>query len=118
MASMKCRPFVALLALALVVGVPRAARADADAALATIFAPNVKPFVKFGQRKLAITDVRVVDGTGAPAREHQTVLIEDGKIVASGASASTSVPSDATKSTARERHSRRVSSAPTTISTT
>jgi imidazolonepropionase-like amidohydrolase len=91
------RQILSVVLVAAFVAVPNIARADADAALATIFAPNVKPFVKYGTGAIAITNVRVVDGTGAPAREHQTVLINDGKIVASGPSASTSVPSDATK---------------------
>ena len=91
------RQILSVALVAAFIAVPYIARADADAALATIFAPNVKPFVKYGMGAIAITDVRVVDGTGAPAREHQTVLINGGKIVASGPSASTSVPSDATK---------------------
>jgi len=91
------RQVLSVVLVAAFIAVPNIARADADAALATIFAPNVKPFVKYGTGAIAITDVRVVDGTGAPAREHQTVLINGGKIVASGPSASTSVPSDATK---------------------
>ena len=91
------RQIFSVVLVAAFIAVPNIARADADAALATIFAPTVKPFVKYGTGNIAITDVRVVDGTGAPAREHQTVLINGGKIVASGPSASTSVPSDATK---------------------
>jgi len=94
---MTIRFFSALITAACLAAVPQGARADADAALATIFAPSVKPFVKFGQSKIAITDVRVVDGTGAPAREHQTVVIADGTIAASGPMESTSVPADATR---------------------
>jgi enamidase len=37
----------------------------------------------------------VIDGTGAPAREDQTLIIRDGRIAAVGASGSTAVPSGA-----------------------
>ena len=86
-----------LIAAALFSAIPQVARADADAALAAIFAPNVKPYVKYGQSTLAITDVRIIDGTGGAAREHQTVVVADGKIVASGPNAGTMIPSGATR---------------------
>jgi imidazolonepropionase-like amidohydrolase len=44
---------------------------------------------------VAITNVRVIDGTGAPARDAQTVVIEDGRISAVGPAASTRPPSGA-----------------------
>src|SRR6266404_1953527 len=44
---------------------------------------------------VAITRVRVIDGTGAPSREDQTVVIAGGKIAAVGPSASTPVPQGA-----------------------
>lgn len=40
----------------------------------------VKPFVKYAGR-IAIVHVRVIDGTGAPARADRTLLIDDGRIV-------------------------------------
>jgi imidazolonepropionase-like amidohydrolase len=42
----------------------------------------VKPFVKMPAGKIALTHVRVIDGTGAPAVEDRTLLIDGGKIVA------------------------------------
>ena len=61
--------------------------------------PQVRGFVKVDAPVVALTHVRVIDGTGAAAREDQTVVISKGKIasVSDGASASSSsnVPSDA-----------------------
>ena len=45
----------------------------------------VQPFVQVNAPVVALTHVRVIDGTGAPARANQTVLIENGKIAAVGA---------------------------------
>ncbi|THD35112.1 MAG: amidohydrolase [Sphingomonas sp.] len=42
----------------------------------------VLPFVKVPGPKIAIMHVRVIDGTGAPAEDDRTVLIDGGKIVA------------------------------------
>jgi len=39
--------------------------------------------------------VRVIDGTGAPAREDQTIVVADGKIAAIGDAAKTQVPAGA-----------------------
>jgi len=54
----------------------------------------IRQFVKVDAPVVAITHVRVVDGTGAPAREDQTVLIRDGSIAAVGTSVA--VPEGAT----------------------
>jgi imidazolonepropionase-like amidohydrolase len=44
----------------------------------------LRQFVKVDAAVVALTHVRVIDGTGAPARENQTVLIRDGRIAAVG----------------------------------
>ena len=44
----------------------------------------VRPFVKVDAPVVALTHVRVIDGTGAPARADQTVVIRDGNIAAIG----------------------------------
>ena len=49
-------------------------------------------FVKVSDPVVVLTHVRVVDGTGAPAREDQTLVIRDGVIAAVGAGASVSIP--------------------------
>lgn len=58
------------------------------------FAPEVEQFVTVRAPVVALTHVRVLDGTGAPARENQTVIISNGKIAALG-DASTAIPPNA-----------------------
>lgn len=53
---------------------------------------EVRTFVKEDASLLALTHVRVIDGTGAPARSDQTLILRDGKISALGDSASTKIP--------------------------
>jgi len=57
---------------------------------------GIRQFVKVDAASVAITHVRVIDGTGAPARDDQTVVIRDGNIAAMGASASVTPPEGAT----------------------
>ena len=54
----------------------------------------VQQFVKVNAPVVAITHVRVIDGTGAPAKDDQTVIIRDGNIAAVGTGVA--VPTDAT----------------------
>ncbi|WP_114241011.1 amidohydrolase family protein [Dyella sp. C9] len=42
---------------------------------------TTQQFVKYRQPVLAITHVRVIDGNGLPAKENQTVVMRDGRIV-------------------------------------
>src|SRR6201987_2862139 len=63
---------------------------------ASKLSPRVRPFVREDAPKIALTHVRVIDGTGAAARADQTLLIEDGKIAAMGDAANTKIP-DGTK---------------------
>jgi len=53
----------------------------------------VRTFVKTDAPVVALTHVRVIDGTGAPARENQTLVIRDGLIAAVGPDVP--VPADA-----------------------
>jgi len=57
--------------------------------------PEVRAFVKVDATLVALTHVRVIDGTGAPAREDQTVVISKGKIESVGDAATANVPKDA-----------------------
>jgi len=47
--------------------------------------PNPSSFIRIPPGTVALTHVRVIDGTGAPAKEDQTLIIEGGKIRALGA---------------------------------
>ena len=42
--------------------------------------PDVRQYVAVSEPAIALTNVRVVDGSGAPAVEGQTIVIQDGKI--------------------------------------
>jgi imidazolonepropionase-like amidohydrolase len=44
---------------------------------------------------VALTHAKLIDGTGAPARDDQTIVIEHGRIAAVGPSATVAVPADA-----------------------
>src|SRR5687768_9675925 len=56
----------------------------------------VRAYVSIDAPVIALTHVRVIDGTGAPAREDQTVIIRDSTIAAIGDFATTVVPDGAT----------------------
>lgn len=56
---------------------------------------DVKPFVKYDQPTIALTHVRVIDGTGAAAREDQNLVISGGKIQSITPAAGAQVPSGA-----------------------
>jgi imidazolonepropionase-like amidohydrolase len=55
---------------------------------------EVQPFVSVSAPVFALTHVRVIDGTGAPARANQTIVIEHGKITAIG-NDGIAIPADA-----------------------
>jgi imidazolonepropionase-like amidohydrolase len=57
--------------------------------------PQVRGFVKVDAPVVALTHVRVIDGTGAAAREDQTIILSKGKIESVGDAATASVPKDA-----------------------
>ena len=77
------RPLIVVLLLA--VAVPAQNR----------FAPGTQPFIAVNAPVVALTHVRVIDGTGAAPVENQTVVIDHGKIAAVGSAASVTVPSGA-----------------------
>src|SRR5579859_6722658 len=58
-------------------------------------APGVREFVKISAPVIALTHVRVIDGTGSPARNDQTIIISGDKIQSIGDSSSASVPAGA-----------------------
>ena len=56
---------------------------------------STRQFVTIDTSIVAFTNVRVIDGTGAPAREGQSVIIREGRIEALGPTATTPVPAGA-----------------------
>ena len=57
--------------------------------------PAVKAFVTVDSPLFALSHVRVIDGTGAPARDDQTIIVAGGKIQAMGNADAVPVPSGA-----------------------
>ena len=62
---------------------------------ASKLSPEVRAFVKEDAPVLALTHVRVIDGTGAAPRADQTVIITAGKITAIGNASTVKIPSGA-----------------------
>src|ERR1700674_3894630 len=62
---------------------------------AQALSPLVRGFVKVDAPVVVLTHVRVIDGTGAAAREDQTVVISKGRIESVSDSASANVPGNA-----------------------
>jgi imidazolonepropionase-like amidohydrolase len=57
--------------------------------------PTTQQFISVQAPAIALEHVRVIDGTGAPARDDQTVVIENGAISAIGDASSTPAPAGA-----------------------
>src|SRR6185503_634585 len=79
--------------LSLLAGV--AAIAGSIGAQRPTIGPNVRPYVKIDTAIIALTHARVIDGTGAPVRANQTLVIRDGKIAALGNDGSVQIPAGA-----------------------
>ncbi|HKW24759.1 MAG TPA: amidohydrolase family protein [Terriglobales bacterium] len=78
-----------------VCGLVMAASCEMAAQSASSLAPDVRQYVKVDAPVIALTHVRVIDGTGAPARADQTIVISEGKIQAVGDATTVSVPPNA-----------------------
>ncbi|MBZ5609560.1 MAG: amidohydrolase family protein [Acidobacteriia bacterium] len=59
------------------------------------FTPGLKPFIAVDAPVITLEHVRILDGTGAPAREDQTILIDHGRIQAAGPSSQVQAPAGA-----------------------
>lgn len=86
---MKAIPASLLLGLASTLAMPAAAQRPGG------LSPGVRPFVAVDAPVVALTHVRLVDGTGSPARADQTVVFSRERILAVGPSATTRVPAGA-----------------------
>jgi enamidase len=61
--------------------------------LAQGFGPATRAgFVKIDAAAFVLAHIRVIDGTGGPARENQTLIVRDGRIAAVGDASSVTVP--------------------------
>lgn len=61
----------------------------------TALADAVKQFVSVDDRIVALTHVRVIDGTGRSAMDDQTIVLTDGKISAVGTASRVTIPASA-----------------------
>ena len=59
--------------------------------------PSIQDFIRVPAGTIALEHVRVIDGTGAAARQDQTIVISGGKIAAIGAPGSVQVPTGANR---------------------
>src|SRR6185437_16623669 len=89
------RRYMRVRLLLMVYGLILAASCEMAAQSASSLAPELRQYVKVDAPVIALTHVRVVDGTGAPARAEQTIVISGGKIQAVGDAATVSVPPNA-----------------------
>jgi imidazolonepropionase-like amidohydrolase len=69
--------------------------ASAQSPPAAMLSPVVKEYVKIDDDIIALTHVRVIDGTGAAARADQTIILRNGRIEAAGSAVSTAIPKGA-----------------------
>ena len=92
MRRVSVRPILATAALtSLVAGVvPGVAPVEAQERPALSAA--ARAFVTVDAPRLALTHVRLIDGTGSAPRDDQTVLVENGRITAVGAAAGLTIP--------------------------
>jgi hypothetical protein len=60
------------------------------------FSAVTQSFITVSAPVVALQNVRVIDGTGAPALENQAIVIADGKIRSIGPQSSVQVPAGAT----------------------
>ncbi len=72
-----------------------AALAAASAPAAPVAAQNFDEFIAVPRGTVALTNAKVFDGSGAPARTGQTIVIEGDRITAVGRTGSVDVPSGA-----------------------
>jgi imidazolonepropionase-like amidohydrolase len=60
------------------------------------FSDSVRGFIKVDAPVIALTNVRVIDGTGAPAKDNQTLVLRGGNIAEIGDAARVKAPDGAT----------------------
>lgn len=68
----------------------------AHAQTADILGPDVRNYVRVSTPRVVLEHVRVIDGTGAPAKSDQNITIENGKVAAIGRGADQPQSADVT----------------------
>lgn len=68
---------------------------NAGAQSASSMSKTTRDFVTVSEPVVALTNVTVIDGTGAAAKPNQTIVIRNGKIASVGAASSVTVPQGA-----------------------
>ncbi len=86
------RLFIVILAAAAAVSAGAQRRAQPAAAA---LPAGIRPYVRVDAPVVALTGIRVIDGTGAAARAGQTILIEHGRLAALGADGQVAIPAGA-----------------------
>ena len=59
------------------------------------FVPSVRKFITDSAKTIALTDVKIIDGTGNPSKKHQTIIISNGLIAQTGNVKDIAIPKDA-----------------------
>jgi imidazolonepropionase-like amidohydrolase len=59
------------------------------------FSPEVRKYIKTDAPVIALKHIRVIDGTGAAAREDQTIVLNKGKVESVADASNANVPKDA-----------------------
>ena len=78
-----------------VLALPPAAGGQGTPAAGRQLAPQVRRFVSVDAPVVALVHARLIDGTGRPARDDQTVIVEGDRIARVGPSANLAVPAGA-----------------------
>ncbi len=65
-------------------------------AYAQTFSPDLNTFIKVKANIIALLDAKIIDGTGGPVKNHQNLLIENGRIVKIEDKGDFKIPSNAT----------------------
>src|SRR5437762_1309643 len=81
--------------IARLIAIAALAVAQRSSAQRPALGPAARAFAAVDTNLIALTHLRVIDGTGAPARNDQTILIRDGRIVLVGDAASAPIPAGA-----------------------
>lgn len=89
---MKTRPGIATAAALMIACVIIGSSA---AAQRPSLSRNVRDYVAIDTPTVVLTHVRVIDGTGAPPRENQSIVVRDGRIVSLGDAATVQPPAGA-----------------------